>query len=1206
MGVKILYGESLKDLTEECLRQIGELSETGSDRRAILLVPETSKMDMESEYLTRTQAKGMMQTQVFSFSRLCYQILGETGRTPRKYIDDIGKTMLVYRILSENADKFELYRNLCKRPGFVSQIISVMGELNRVLIGADSLEKASCEIEDRVSAQKAKELSILMREYEKALAGTDLTDPQDNYISATNIINTLVNMKRTNTVQWPFDRLEWLIGTRVWIVGFAQFRNFTPAEFALINALQECCEIVITIACDRNCMDIGKESYQKDFFYAGTKTYAKLVRSGSVYGEPVFVPSERAAAFEHLGECLKNQAPVPMLLADGEEKRVNIFNAMSKREEISLVAGEIKRLVSGESFRYRDISVMATEISGYIPIVSAIFRQAGIPIFVDDKKSLAKTALGRLISSLTDLIIYNWSHASVICFLRSGFSGMAAREVDEFETFLIANRIKWKNQLFNDARFCNEMNVELDGLGTDNNGETAQEIVNTDSMVQNAKGLDERTDFKGQELLRYRNTAFKNVLEFEKQISVCKTAGDYCNALHNFLINEDIESKIENFSKDLLGKGEDEGATALVKAWNELLHLLDQTREIGGETTLTFKDFRGILMSGMESAFAGTIPSSVDQVNFSQIKQITNKSPKILFVIGLSQEAYPPKTPPEGILKDRDRQVFSQYFNVEIPSVLSDKVYEDQFLTFTFLTLPKERIYLTCPKAREQESSVITFVRESFTGICEVIYIKDLSEVSPLDLQIYSKTSAVNSLTSRLPGENTVENGNDITNNPNSELLVDDNKTNSTSSALLHTVENQPNTDNDFVSATGNTCIQKEWYELDRVFGQNEEMKSKIQRLRSIAKKSKRKIGLERADMLECYREPVKMSVSQLETYSSCSYSHMMTYLLRLQPRVTWDVQETDAGSLLHGIAENCIKDFITDFNSAQSPQDKEKVIEKYRNMDFTCFAEAKMRDFCSDERYDTFLENGNKAARGRRAVNIAASTLKAIFGKIEYEDFIPERLEWKFSKDNGNAIKIQIPGLPDVFFNGIVDRVDSCGDYFRVIDYKSADKSVDFDMWYQGLSMQLLAYIAAYHQENPDKLPQDAAYLQFSRPIIKYEDMTPSKIREDHADKLLKAYRLKGPGLDSANLLLASRFAVQKMEQLTGNLLNGKYDIRPRKIAGKQLPCIYCDYSAICGFEQTFDEPLILDALPGKTGEDGKALKKANVFIETIAKECD
>jgi ATP-dependent helicase/nuclease subunit B len=697
-----------------------------------------------------------------------------------------------------------------------------------------------------------------------------------------------------------------------------------------------------------------------------------------------------------------------------------------------------------------------------------------------------------------------------------------------------------------------------------------------DNMEQNAKGLDERTDFKGQELLRYRNTAFKNVLEFEKQISDCKTAGDYCNALHNFLINEDIESKIENFSKDLLGKGEDEGATALVKAWNELLHLLDQTREIGGETTLTFKDFRGILMSGMESAFAGTIPSSVDQVNFSQIKQITNKSPKILFVIGLSQEAYPPKTPPEGILKDRDRQVFSQYFNVEIPSVLSDKVYEDQFLTFTFLTLPKERIYLTCPKAREQESSVIAFVRESFTGICEVAYKKDPSEVSPLDLQIYSKTSAVNSLTSRLPGENTVENGNDITKNPNSELLI------------------------------GNPNIQKEWNELDRVFGQNEELKSKIQRLRSIAKKSKRKIGLERADMLECYREPVKMSVSQLETYSSCSYSHLMTYLLRLQPRVTWDVQETDAGSLLHGIAENCIKDFITDFNSVQSPQDKEKVIEKYRNMDFTCFAEAKMRDFCSDERYDTFLENGNKAARGRRAVNIAASTLKAIFGKIEYEDFIPERLEWKFSKDNGNAIKIQIPGLPDVFFNGIVDRVDSCGDYFRVIDYKSADKSVDFDMWYQGLSMQLLAYIAAYHQENPDKLPQDAAYLQFSRPIIKYEDMTPSKIREDHADKLLKAYRLKGPGLDSANLLLASRFAVQKMEQLTGNLLNGKYDIRPRKIAGKQLPCIYCDYSAICGFEQTFDEPLILDALPGKTGEDGKALKKANVFIETIAKECD
>lgn len=1143
MGVKILYGESLKDLTEECLRQIGEFEESSSVRRAILLVPETSKMDMESEYLTRTPAKGMMQNQVFSFSRLCYQILSETGRTPRKYIDDIGKTMLVYRILNENADKFELYRNLCNRPGFVAQIISVMGELNRVLIGADSLEKASCEIEDKVSAQKAKELSILMREYETALAGTNLADPQENYITATNIINTLAETKRTGTVQWPLDRLEWLIGTRVWIVGFAQFRNFTPAEFALINALQKCCEIVITIACDITCMDKGQESYLKDFFYAGAKTYAKLVRSGSVYGVPVLVPSKREYPFEHLGECLKNQTPLPTLLKDGDENRINIFSAMSKREEISLVAGEIRRLVSEESFRYRDISIMATEIAGYAPIVSAIFRQAGIPLFVDAKKSLAKTALGRLLSSLTDLILYNWSHNSVICYLRSGFSGISAEAIDDFETYLIANGTKWKNQLLKDARF--------------------REIA-----------------------------AFQNVLAFEQQISFCKTAGDYCDALNEFLVNDGVESKIDELSKELLSKGEEDGAIALVKAWNELLHLISQTGEIGGDAVLTFKDFKGILMSGMESAFAGIIPSSVDQVSFSQIKQITNKSPEILFVIGLSQEAYPPKTPPEGILKDRDRQIFSQYFDIEIPSVLSDKVYEDLFLTFTFLTLPRERIYLTCPKAREQESSVITFVRESFTGIREVVYKKDPTGISPLDLQIYSQTNAVFSLISNLPREMTVENGNNIKDNPDSESILDGIEGSNPSSIP--------------VSPTNNTAFQQEWVALERVFGQNDELKSKIQRLREVARKSNRKIDIKRADMLECYREPVKMSVSQLETYSSCSYGHLMTYLLKLQPRVTWDVQETDAGSLLHGIAENCIKDYIMDHSSAKSPDDKQKVIEKYRNMDFTRFADEKMKQFCSDGRYGAFLENGTKAARGRRAVNIAASTLKAIFGKIGFEEFLPERLEWRFSKDCGNAIKIQIPGLPDVFFNGIVDRVDTSGGYFRVIDYKSADKTVDFDMWYQGLSMQLLAYIAAYHKENPDLLPKDAAYLQFSRPIIKYEDMTPSEIKEEHADKLLKSYKLKGPGLDPDNLLLASRFAIKKMEQLTDSLLNGNYDIKPRKIAGKQLPCTYCEYSAICGFEQTFDDPHILDKLPAKTGEDGKALKKAKVFIDTIAKECD
>ena len=52
MGINILYGESRSDLTKACLEQVYPFRKDNPSNRAILLVPETSKMDMEYEFLT--------------------------------------------------------------------------------------------------------------------------------------------------------------------------------------------------------------------------------------------------------------------------------------------------------------------------------------------------------------------------------------------------------------------------------------------------------------------------------------------------------------------------------------------------------------------------------------------------------------------------------------------------------------------------------------------------------------------------------------------------------------------------------------------------------------------------------------------------------------------------------------------------------------------------------------------------------------------------------------------------------------------------------------------------------------------------------------------------------------------------------------------------------------------------------------------------
>jgi len=183
----------------------------------------------------------------------------------------------------------------------------------------------------------------------------------------------------------------------------------------------------------------------------------------------------------------------------------------------------------------------------------------------------------------------------------------------------------------------------------------------------------------------------------------------------------------------------------------------------------------------------------------------------------------------------------------------------------------------------------------------------------------------------------------------------------------------------------------------------------------------------------------------------------------------------------------------------------------------------------------------------------------------------------------------------------GIIDRVDTSNQYYRVIDYKSADKSINFDEWYHGLSLQLPVYIAAYKNAYPEMLPIDAAYFQFKYPIIKYENENIEKINNENAKKVNNEYKYKGPSLDCEELLAAAEYAIKIINKSVQKMLTGEYSVKPKKIKDGKVSCRYCEYGGICGFEELNDQTAILEKLPLKINEEVKTVKKGKIFIEEI-----
>lgn len=1189
MGVNILYGESRPDLIKECLDQVHQYNKNFPNNRAIIIVPETSKMDMEYEFLTAYEDQGMMLTEVLSFSRFCYRVLGELGLVSDNLIDDAGKSMLIYKILKENEDKFIIFKNLCQKPGFISEILSVMGDLKRVLIDAPKLASVSQGISDPILAQKARELSILFESYQLALQENSLEDPQENYTKTTEQIRLLVDKKGTGPVKWPFDQLEWLFYTKIWIAGFGETRDFTPQEYDLIRNLSQCCDIVMTCVCETPSDYKNTTSHSQALFRAGNQCASGIEKNGLLSLPLPFkkIISSDNSIFSCLVMKWKNQSASPIAMTEGPSA-FNLVYTNTKREEIAIIAGEIKRLVADDNFRYRDITVMATGIDSYNPIVHAIFQDAGIPYFLDDKKSLKSTSLVRMVRSLLDLLVYPWSQSNLMNYVRCGFCNATIQEIDEFDTFLLSRGIKWRKQFFDDKRFDPAWNLAMNSMNTksenDNNLDDDINIRdNTDNEViknntysignndnKNAKDSNENIKTIGKSpMLELRDRIYENILVFEKQCGKSKTSLDFCHALRIFLHSERISEKIKKWSDDLLSDKQENAATGLVKAWNELLHLLGQMEQIAKDTPIDVESFRGILMSGMEKAYSGTIPSSADQVHFVPIKQIGIRQTPVLFIIGLTQDSYPEKISSEGILKDRDREAFSEYFQIKIPSKISDKYYEDLFMTYSLFCFPTHKMYMSCPETKERESSVMTFARNCFPGCNTIEWTEN---PNPSDVQIYSKTSAFQTLLTMLPTTGSMGISHNKNINRNENEIIDD----STRQWL----------------ALYNWMMQNPYYS---------------QRLFSIKNKldvSDQPIRLPEEKVAQRYSDPITMSVSQLETYFACAYSHFVKYLLKLKPRLTWSLESSDTGSLLHGIAELAVKQFLQEFSMADDENEKNIIIEKYKNMNFEELSLEKMNEIIKRDQMGTFLDQGFFSSKGRSSYKLAATTLEAIFKQFDMQEFIPGILEWEFSSKNNNALNLRLPGFPSLLFQGKVDRIDFQESYFRVIDYKSGNKVIEFDNWYHGLSLQLPAYIAAFRQQYPDRIPIDAAYMQFVRPMISYENGSIKEIKQKQETKIRNQFNLRGTKMNPDELLTASQFTIKKMEEISLNLLHGKIDVKPKKLVGKEPPCSYCDYLPICGFESRYDSFDLLKPMEKINDSTGKALSKSEVFCRMMAKE--
>ena len=631
--------------------------------------------------------------------------------------------------------------------------------------------------------------------------------------------------------------------------------------------------------------------------------------------------------------------------------------------------------------------------------------------------------------------------------------------------------------------------------------------------------------------------------------------------IYLFLEELKIEEKIIMLADDFKEKGELILEREFRQIFGLLVELFDKTVEILGNEEIKLKEYAKILDAGLEQSSMGLVPPGLDQIVIGDIERTRLKDIKVLFLIGCNEGVIPKIETDTGILSDKDREQFQEKGIVLAPTS-KEKSFEDQFNIYMNLTKPSDRLYFSLSK-----------LDADFKNIRPSTLINQV-------LKIYPKL--------RIGYDDNI-NEKELITLPDSTLkyLVDN----------LRDIKVKP--------------LSNTWKEVYGWYYKNEPWNKKIIKIVEGLFYENQEEYLSEETVKKLYGKYLVNSVSRIEQFAKCPFSHFAKYGLKINERMIYELTVPDIGILFHNAIEHFSKKLKAN-NLEWNGLDKELRVK---------LVEESVRDVAEQYGHHIFFSSSKNEYLIQRVIRITNRTIWALQKHIESGAFKPSEYEVGFnsSDEDLKSLKIEFSNDQVLQLTGKIDRLDKYQDedniYLKIIDYKSGKQSFDLVALYYGLQLQLFVYLnAAMELEkkgegtktNKAVVPAGAFYYHIDDPIITTEKQLTEKEMEELILNQLKMdglvlddieviklldknmstqsniipVKLKKDGSPSKSSSVAnkenfeklSKFVDNKVKDFGSEIINGNIEIAPYELNDKKA-CDYCSYSSVCQFDNNLED---------------------------------
>lgn len=606
-----------------------------------------------------------------------------------------------------------------------------------------------------------------------------------------------------------------------------------------------------------------------------------------------------------------------------------------------------------------------------------------------------------------------------------------------------------------------------------------------------------------------------------------KTVADITRAIYEFMVQENLQVRLAEQEELFKAKGELALAREYAQIYRIVIELFDKFVELLGDEEVSLSEYCKLLDAGLEEARVGVIPPEVDQVVIGDMQRTRLKDIKALLFAGANDVYLPGALLRTGLLSELDREKFARE-KLTLSAGGKEKAYVQKFYLYLNLTKPSEKLDIYYSKVSADGKSV----RPSYL-------IQELQKLFPKlkvrDEERYLKEQ-------------------ELTENIGFDRMI------------RGFVQKRHETD-------GAWCELYSWYK------KNPKWQEKVERFLEAGYYRKPLDALTEEAAKRLYGEEFETSITRMERFAVCAFSHFLTYGLGLREREEYDFQAADLGNVCHRALERF------SYKVERETGDWLKLTEEQRNQ----YVEESVEEAIADYGNSILYSSSRNAYLIVRMKRMLEKTVWALTKQLAAGDFKPSAYEMRFA-------------------NGKIDRVDTCEDgdciYVKVIDYKTGSKSFDVTALYHGLQLQLMVYMDAALQleqkKHPEKeiLPAGVFYYRIQDPLIdrpKEGEERESILKElkpdgmislekevlEHLDHCMVGessvipvkYNKNGSlsksskAASAQDFYLMMKYAVNKVEEIRQKILSGDVKVNPYR-RGTETSCDYCSYRQICGFD--------------------------------------